>query len=367
METTSRSNKTRQIVDAVRSRIEAGDFRPGQRIPSDAELVKEFDVSRPTVAKALRELEQCGLVKRRAGSGTYVLELRQSSRMFGLLIPGLGQTEIFEPICASMARIAQKSGHTIIWGANMLSDKVSNSVRLAEDLCQQYIDDKVGGVFFAPLELVDDKEAINRQIVSALVDAKIPVVLLDRDYVPYPGRSAIDLVGIDNRRVGYTITHHLFQRGCKRVIFFARPGSASTVDARIAGFIEAVVRDSGKFDASLIYRADPCDFAAVENALSQVNPDGIVCGNDVTAGRLMHSLESIGVSIPDDLLVTGIDDVRYAELFRVPLTTIRQPCAAIGDAALRVMLERLEYPDAPAHEVLLDCELITRDSTRNCN
>jgi GntR family transcriptional regulator of arabinose operon len=58
----------------------------------------------------------------------------------------------------------------------------------------------------------------------------------------------------------------------------------------------------------------------------------------------------------------GIDDVRYAALLPVPLTTIHQPCREIGEAALRVMLQRLAHPKMPAQEVLLDCELVVRES-----
>lgn len=113
-------NKRRQIVDSVRSRIRSGTFRPGDRIPSDSELVREFGVSRPTVAKALQELQECGLVQRKAGSGTYVLQSDTDRGIqFGLLIPGLGTTEIFEPICAQMACAAQDTGHSIVWGANL--------------------------------------------------------------------------------------------------------------------------------------------------------------------------------------------------------------------------------------------------------
>ncbi len=191
----------------------------------------------------------------------------------------------------------------------------------------------------------------------------MPVVLLDRDFVAYPDRSEHDLVGIDNRRVGYIVTHHMFQRGCKRVVFLARPSSAATIDARIAGFTEAVVKDAGSFKDSLIIRCDPSDRTAVKKLVDDQCPDGIVCGNDVTAGHLMHCLDELGIRIPEDVLIAGIDDVRYAELLRVPLTTVRQPCVAIGDAAFRAMLDRIANPDSPARDILLGAELIVRAST----
>ena len=80
--------------------------------------------------------------------------------------------------------------------------------------------EEVSGVFFAPLELTQEKDAINRRVAEVFDRAGIPVVLLDRDLVPHPDRSRYDLVGIDNRRAGYTITSHLLRHGCQRVAFW---------------------------------------------------------------------------------------------------------------------------------------------------
>ena len=109
--------KHRQVFEIVRSRIQSGDYQPGDRIPSEANLIQEFGVSRPTVARALQELQRRGLVNRRRGAGTYVSRGGCSGKHFGLLIPGLGDTEVFEPICAEMARVAQRGGHSLVWGA----------------------------------------------------------------------------------------------------------------------------------------------------------------------------------------------------------------------------------------------------------
>jgi DNA-binding LacI/PurR family transcriptional regulator len=96
--------------------------------------------------------------------------------------------------------------------------------------------------------------------------------------------------------------------------------------------------------------------------MTSAAPDGIVCANDRTAARLMPALLRLGVRIPQVVRMVGIDDVDYAALLPVPLTTLRQPTAAIGETALRVMLERVERADLPGRDVLLHCELIVRES-----
>jgi DNA-binding LacI/PurR family transcriptional regulator len=90
--------------------------------------------------------------------------------------------------------------------------------------------------------------------------------------------------------------------------------------------------------------------------------DAFVCANDRVAGRLMHTLLTAGLRIPRDIRIVGIEDVNYAALLPVPLTTVHQPCRDIGEAALRVMLERLDRPRMPARDVLLECTLVIRES-----
>jgi GntR family transcriptional regulator of arabinose operon len=360
--------KHRQVFEVVRNRIQSGDYQPGDRIPSEAALLQEFGVSRPTVARALQELQRRGLIHRRRGAGSYVSRDEKAGKHFGLLIPGLGATEVFEPICAEMARLAQDDGHSLLWGAAVsigANDHASiDRGAVAWDLCQRFIRDRVGGVFFAPLESIPNRDLINRRIVSAFDEAKIPVVLLDRDYVKYPGRSDHDLVGINNRRVGHTITDHLFEAGCKRLVFILRPNSTSAIHARTAGFAEAFITRKTAFDVRMIHECDPGDAIYIRKLLEEQKPDGIVCANDVTAGHLLHTLDQLGVNVPDEVMIGGIDDVKYAELLRVPLTTVRQPFAAIGDAAYHAMLDRIERPNAVPRHITLGCELIVRDSTR---
>jgi DNA-binding LacI/PurR family transcriptional regulator len=100
----------------------------------------------------------------------------------------------------------------------------------------------------------------------------------------------------------------------------------------------------------------------VERMLEIAKPEGVVCANDVTAARLMQTLLALGRRIPEDVRVVGIDDVKYAHLLPVPLTTMHQPCAAIGAIAMATMLERLRHPELPTRDILLPVRLVVRRS-----
>jgi GntR family transcriptional regulator of arabinose operon len=353
--------KYQSVYAALRREIESGRWRRGERLPSEADLVKKFGASRITVGRAVRELQVAGLVERRAGSGTYV-KAPQTDRAlsFGLLLPDLGETEVLEPICQGMLASPLAREHALLLGS--LNGADGSKEDRAWQLCRQYIERRVAGVFFAPLELTPGKDAMNGRIAQALDEARIPVVLLDRTVLPYPRRGHHDLVGIDNRRAGYVITEHLLRLGSRRIAFVALPNTAATVDAREAGYREALYAWDLAADPALVHRLDPADAAAVGPVLESTSPDAIVCANDWTAARLMHTLLRLNYKVPDQVRLVGIDDADYASLLPVPLTTLRQPTREIGDVAFAAMLQRVARADLPARDILLHCDLIVRQS-----
>jgi DNA-binding LacI/PurR family transcriptional regulator len=240
--------------------------------------------------------------------------------------------------------------------------EASQQEKEAEHLCHRYVAQKVSGVFFAPLECTPEKDAVNKRIVSALDRAGIQVVLLDRCYAPYSMRSKYDLVGIDNRRAGFLITQHLLLHGVKRVAFIAKPLSASTVLARIAGYREALFAYGIPLQQNLVCRGDPDDPGFIQKVLKDCRPDAIVCANDFTAARVMAGLVSCGVRVPDEIRIVGIDDVKYSSLLPVPLTTQHQNCADIGAMAMITMLQRVEKPYLPTRDILLQTHTVVRRS-----
>jgi GntR family transcriptional regulator, arabinose operon transcriptional repressor len=353
-------HKHLQVFTTIRREIESGHYKVGDRLPSEAELVQRFGHSRITVGRALRDLQAEGLIERRAGSGTYVREtpLRRGLS-FGLLIPDLGETEIFEPLCQGMMSSPLAREHELIWGSG--TGEATAREERAWHLCRHYIERGVSGVFFAPLEHTPRKDAVNQRIARAFDEARIPLVLLDRPIVPYPHPSRHDVVGIDNRAAGFVVTDHLLAQGCVRMAFVGVPNSAATVDAREAGFREALFTRGIAHVPELVRRLDPDDDLAV-GALLAERPDGIVCANDRTAGRMMHALRRRGRLVPRDVRLVGIDDVDYAPLLPVPLTTLRQPTRLLGEVAFGVMLQRVARRDLPARDTRIAFELVVRES-----
>ncbi len=202
---------------------------------------------------------------------------------------------------------------------------------------------------------------MNRRIVSALQEAGIAVVLLDRRPAIAPVGKRCDLVGLNNRQAGYTATEHLVRLGCRRIGFMGYHGALSTIAERMGGYEDALrkhgLRPVGAPEAHLQTLAEVSKGNRLLHAV-----EAFVCVNDRVAGQLMQTFLKRDVKIPDEIRVVGIDDVPYASLLPVPLTTVRQPAHEIGEAALRIMLERIRAPHQSSREVLLDGQLVIRKS-----
>ncbi|MGA2258594.1 MAG: GntR family transcriptional regulator [Thermoguttaceae bacterium] len=350
--------KHRKIYEHIHGAIARGVYVPGDRLPTDLQLMREFCVSRPTVARAMRELEIAGLLERCPGTGTFVRRVDAPQTMpLGLLIPRLNKMGIFGPICDEIARATQSHGFHLLW-ANLGQGDCEEAM---QQFCRQCVQQKMAGVFFAPLELEPEMEEINRRTAETLDRAGIAVVLLDRDVQAFPSRSPFDMVGVDNFRVGCMQTEYLLRLGYRHIEHLARPFSAPTVEARTEGYRRAFRFHAASYKESWVRRGDPADLEFVKGITRKL-PDAIVSANDWTAATFMRSLQSLGIRVPQDVRVIGVDDDDYAHMVSPPLTTIRQPSREIGAAAVRAMVERIEDRKMPPRDILLGCTLVVRES-----
>ena len=355
--------KYTRIVGQLRD--ELGRMEPGTRFSSENQVAVRFGVSRPTAARALRELHEAGLVERRVGSGTFVSALSGTAGLgapmvIGLILAGLGATEVWDPIARHITTAASALGVSVIVGPGQSPrDEVSAVTAQVGWMLERGI----SGVLFAPLENVVERERENLAICSRFRSAGIPVVLLDRDVVEFPGRSDNDVVGMDDVRAGAMVGDHLIERGLRRAIFFSHPHHPATTDLRSAGCRWALARGGATVPNTWHVSGDPTDHDRVAAMLAEHAPRVVVCANDRTAALLIQTLARLGRRVPEDLAVVGFDDVVYSRLLPVALTTVAQPFAQIAEVAVNRLLQRIEQPAMPATEVLLAARLVIRDST----
>lgn len=357
------SSKYMQIVEELRRDLHTS--RPGERFLSEHQVTMRFDVSRPTASRALTELCRDGLVERRVGSGTFVsdnpsADPRERLRSVGLLLSGLGSTEVWDPLAAQVNRVCSSLGLSLRMGP---PSPPQDDVLFTRDQALDLIGQEINGVIFAPLENVPDRERENRRICKMFTAARIPVVLIDRDIVNFPERSEFDVVGVDNVRGGAQLAEHLVSRGYRSPVYFSRPQHPSTTDQRVAGCAVTFLARGVHVPAGWHVEADPGDGELVARLMTDRSPDVVIAANDHTAARLIQTLARLGYSVPEDVAVTGFDDTPYSALLSVPLTTVRQSFEAIARAAVRTLFERIGEPEAAAREILLPPQLVVREST----
>ncbi|QDT78229.1 Arabinose metabolism transcriptional repressor [Gimesia maris] len=360
----SREPKHQRVLNSLLQDLGSGRFKEGEKLPTEMELANCFAVSRPTVTKAVQELVQMGLVYRKAGAGTFVeISDANQRRIFGLIVPELGDSEIFDPVCNQITKLIQKQGHFVQWAGTNSKPHHRETIEHVFATCRQLIDANVAGVFFAPFVTLNESLNPNHKIVNGFRKAGIPVVLLDRDIELFPSRSDFDLVGVDHLRAQARIARFLIETGHRRIAFWLWDNVANTIQLRIAGAQHSFFEAGIPFDRELIQTCDPNDMQQIADLIQKLNPDAIMCANDIFAAKLLKTLDMISVNVPEDLSVAGYDDVQYATLLRVPLSTLSQPCEKIGEVAVQLMNDRVNNPDLPAREVTLTPTLKIREST----
>ena len=375
----SQESKHHMVYQSLATEIGAGKYRDRGKLPSEAQLVNRFKVSRPTVIRALRDLQTDGLVTRRVGAGTFLSTLPpqplpvqplrsqplpNQALELGLLVPGVRRAgEIFEVIAGELARLARSAGHMFWWTGGSAEDlDPVATLANAEKICDQFVQRRVAGVFFASFEHMAKCETTNVTLVNRLREAGITVVLLDRDMIPFPLRTELDLVGIDNFLGGYILAQHLLKLGCQRIKFLAVPFSAPTVMSRLAGAREAMLAANVDVPRDFFQVGFPEDPKLARQISAGRMTDAVICGNDHTAAALIRSLHNIGVNVPKSVRVVGFDDVHYATLVSPALTTMHQPCREIATMAFRSMLSRISDPTMPPRTIMLTPSLVVRES-----
>lgn len=360
--------RSRQIYESLRTRIDSGEFGPGAKLPTEVQLMQHFAVSRTTVSRALRDLELQGLIRRRRGSGTYVRELAPSTEHLDLafFVPwvesGSGLPYVEGLIHQRLADLASRRHSTLILkclaGGATLEERVLNATK-------SLIDVRVDGVFYYPAELPGDQMQLNRVVVDMLVAAGIRVVLIDRDIVPFPGRSEFTRIGYDNRRGGVVLTEHLIRMGCRRIAFVGIPEVSTAVADRLAGFYEAHRMHGMSVDKKLVHMVDEVELTQsfCDELMRRDKPDAIISKMDRFAALIGRHLMAQGLRIGQDIKLAGFDDDPIAELLPVPLTTIRLPVQSFAQAAYEAMLDYVTGVDTDPRQIVIDAELVVRGST----
>jgi DNA-binding LacI/PurR family transcriptional regulator len=184
-----------------------------------------------------------------------------------------------------------------------------------------------------------------------------------------------NVVAIDNIKAIKKAVKYLIDSGHTKIVHFAGPPASSHTHERIEGFRHAFSESTLAFNDEMIVSIGSRFEESFGNTLKYFKnkgkkdyPTAIVCFNDQQALAVMTALKKIGIQIPEDISIVGNDDIYYAKIYPVPLTTIRAPKEEIGRTAAEILIRNIEASTIiPIERVVLDTEFIIRESTRVLN
>lgn len=213
-------------------------------------------------------------------------------------------------------------------------------------------------------------ELFDRDYTQMVCSLGLPTLFLD-SYAGAPGElMRCDLVYMENYASSIALTRRQIQAGAKEIGFVGDISHCSSFRERWNGYRAALE------DAGLSVQRELCILADDAQPYGDVNwmaqqlsamphiPDGFVCANDFLAIRMMQALRKKGLSIPEDVMVTGFDGSPEASVITPPLTTAEIPSAAIGRMSADMLLERIGTPDLPYRCSFVKTTPIWRDSVR---
>ena len=361
----TQTGKYLEIAEELRQEILSGKFEHSERFPSGEALARRFGASRPTVERAVRELKRSGLLEARAGSGVYLTQLaHKATGLLGVIAPDYRRIDFFTDLCDHIVAAAHAAGYSVVNGVDAVPDS-SDRTRWAVAVAKAFAARRTAGVIMEPVDLVPGATEATEAALDVLAKSRIPVILIDRDYLPYPERSRYDLVGIGNVQAGYLLARHLVRRGAKSIRFLTQRDYAATIRMRIQGVAQACIDLGLGWKPSFAIEVDPEDTVSLNAAIRRAHAaDAFVCRNDALAARLLQALSKSGRSVPGDVMVAGFDDAKIARLLNPPLTTIRQPVRLIAETAVESLFQRIRTPDLAPREIQLSAPLVVRASTR---
>ncbi|WP_104086345.1 LacI family DNA-binding transcriptional regulator [Arthrobacter sp. GMC3] len=304
-------------------------------------------VAPQTRERVLSSISDLGFVRNDAAR-----QLRAGrSRTIGLIVLDIGN-----PFFSSLSRAAEDAAAT--GGRAVVLGNSGHDAQRESHYLDLFEEQQVQGVLISPVANVSER-------LRALTARGTKVVLVDSR----ADDGGFSSVSVDDVQGGHLATRHLLELGRRKIAFIAGPQSLRQVRDRLEGARQAV----GEFPDATLEVLDAAEMSVlagrtvgdllVERGLAEL-PDGVFCANDLLALGLMQSLTMLHtLRIPEDVALVGYDDIDFAASAIVPLTSIRQPAALIGQTAIELLLEQLESEATVPRSVVFKPELVVRGST----
>ena len=267
----------------------------------------------------------------------------------GMIVP-----EIENPFFPSIVEAVERGLRAT--GRDLFLCDAQQDVTIERHRARALADRQVDGLIIVPVSATESRIALDE------VAQRVPVVQIDRYVHGYPA----DWVGVDDALGIGLAVEHVASLGARRILFISASLESSSAQRRHDGFQRAIERLGLANDLPPLlgtYRAEWGRAASVRILTERPLPDAVICGNDEIAVGLLGEFRRGRVHVPEDVLVTGFDDIRFAALADPPLTTVRQPREQLATECIRLLDARMIDRDLPVQRVAIAPSLVVREST----
>lgn len=345
--------------------MSAEDKSKRKKRPSMKDVAARAGVSRTTVSFVLngREMNIPEATQRRVWDAVEALGYRpntlarslraQRSHTIGFISDEIGTT----PYAGEILQGAQD----LAWEHETLLLSVNTSSReaLKRTAVNMLLDRQVDGIIYAAM--------YHRAVHPPKNITDVPVVLLDC----YVDDRSLPSVVPDEVKGGYEATHHLLEKGHRRIGFLCDGSGVPAAVGRLDGYQQALAAYGVAFDPALVTYSDTSVQAGGfrdAHTLMQLDepPTALFCFNDRMAMGAYDALRERGYTVPDDVAVVGFDNQELIAAHLHPsLTTMQLPHYAMGQWAVQHLLQLIDgaTPTGPPIQHMLDCPLVERAST----
>jgi len=280
-------------------------------------------------------------------------------KSIGIIIKDLSYP-FYTSIALGVQKYANSKGYSVIVSSS------ENDHECEKKFSHLFSAKDVKGAIIAPI--VEGETEIEHLFKLKMIN--YPFVLLENVKGIQANVVAIDNIGAIKKAVKY-----LIDNGHKKIVHFAGPPHSSHTQERIEGFRHAFSERTLVFDKDMIVNigsqyeeSHTKTLEYFKNKKKKDYPTAIVCFNDQQALAVLTALKELNIRVPDDISIVGNDDIYYAQIYPVPLTTIRAPKEEIGIKAAEILIRNIEANTLlPTEKVILDTEFIIRESTKVLN
>lgn len=303
-------------------------------------------VSDRLARKIMQVAEELGYRRNPLAAG---LRTRRSLTV-GIVLPDL-TNPVFPPIVRSAEHTLGAEGYTAV-----LAD-TGNRRRRERTVVDNMNIRRVDGLIIAAARRKDP-------VVDDCVELGIPLVLVNRTVDKHHVAAVIndDELGVE------LALKHLHDLGHRRIAYVGGPQNTSTGYTRYRTFVRLRKRYGLAPDRELAVNAADYTEAAGQHSLRRIlkrnrEITAVLAANDLLALGCYDEIRALGLKCPDDISVTGFNDMPYVDRFDPPLTTVHIPREELGVQAAKLLLERIRQPDTPVKQLRLEPRIVVRGST----